>query len=157
MFEYWYLCKCRNNDHLRSVVSNLWASFQHIFPNFSTLFLLSSAAVWSGGEGGCSGPSTKIILSKVGFVHSSHLQLCSWPEMATPSSFPWIHLQLLRYISHQTIVIWECCNICRLRAVMMESEIKCWHVCSSEMPLLANRSASARKGTGHMGVWKPVT
>lgn len=56
MFEFWYLCKCSNNDRLWTAVSDLCASFQRIFHNISALFMLLSAALWSGEEGGMQRP-----------------------------------------------------------------------------------------------------
>lgn len=63
---------------------------------------------------GCSGPSTKIIWSKVGFVCCSRAPLWPWPVLGTPSSFPWFSLQLLLSISHRSVVILELFSLNRV-------------------------------------------
>lgn len=63
---------------------------------------------------GCSGPSTKIIWSKVGFVCCSRAPLWPWPVLGTPSSFPWFSLQLLLSISHRSVVILELFSLNRM-------------------------------------------
>lgn len=98
MFEYWYLCKCSNSIY------------------FLTFPLCSCYQVQQCGvekRPACSGPSTKIISSKVGFVHCSCAPLCPWPGLGTPSPFPWSNLQLLRSVvilesfSVNRVILWQ--------------------------------------------------
>lgn len=129
----------------------------HLFSVYFTTFLLCSCTKLHqvqlcGVErrAGCSGPSAEIMLFKVGFVQCSCAPLCP----GTPSSSPWLNLQLLHYISQPGVVILESFRVnseilwqlltalCCLCRVMMENAVKRWHSCWPEMPLRSHRSAS---------------
>lgn len=126
----------------------------HLFSLYFITFLLCSCyqAQLCGVERrtGCSGPSAEMMLFKVGFVQRSRAPLCP----GTPSSSPWLNLQLLHCISQPGVVILESFRVnseilwqlltalCCLGWVMMKNAVKRWHSSWPEMPLRSHRSVS---------------